>query len=659
MKTLTKTLTTLFIICTVGIFSADLFAQPTQPIQLYSPSHPGKVIITQEGTYNLPKNWVVPRGASSWDTVYMVPEKIPSQQVFLDTDSFVVNPNGWEVKFLSGFAQPNNPYTGFTGTYPNVFYEGEFVKMSSTNPLPQLVVRILHFFSPNPLIYINNTFLGYMNETATAFEPINPSNTSWGYVDTVNGKLRFNKNNANDTFHLEASDYWGGSLRYVSPTGGTGTVIHANGTPVGNARERFTIPNVDSVFRFLNPILVFRTRTIPPPKVTLTVSSSNTSHGTVTTSPTNLSNINSGTLCTLTATPNNCYRFLNWTRKGTSTVISAANPYIFTVANNDSLVANFELITYSITVSNAGNGSVETVPTDLTNIACGTVCTLTATANSGYKFVNWSNGATNNPLEITLVSDTNLVANFEEEENPITKFTVSLNLNPEYAGAATGEGSYDSNSTVSIHATANECYVFVDWTDSEGNFVSDENPFEFTVVSDTVLTANFETITNELTLKANPITGGTFSMAIFGCDEAEIFAIASEGYEFVNWTDESGAEISDENPYEIILISDTVVVANFNLVSITENTLISSIKILPNPIHQDAIIEINSLENQTNTTVSILDLSGREIMTVYSGMLNEGINNFPLLNNNLASGTYFVLVKNGNGRKTEQFIIAK
>ncbi|MCL2312837.1 MAG: T9SS type A sorting domain-containing protein, partial [Firmicutes bacterium] len=71
--------------------------------------------------------------------------------------------------------------------------------------------------------------------------------------------------------------------------------------------------------------------------------------------------------------------------------------------------------------------------------------------------------------------------------------------------------------------------------------------------------------------------------------------------------------------------------------------MISSIRILPNPVHQNAIIEVNSLDTQANTVITILDLSGREIVTVYSGLLPEGINTFPLPNN-LSNGSYFVLV---------------
>lgn len=43
----------------------------------------------------------------------------------------------------------------------------------------------------------------------------------------------------------------------------------------------------------------------------------------------------------------------------------------------------------------------------------GKTATLTANANAGYKFVNWSNGSTENPLKITVTEDVEITANFE------------------------------------------------------------------------------------------------------------------------------------------------------------------------------------------------------------------------------------------------------
>ena len=43
----------------------------------------------------------------------------------------------------------------------------------------------------------------------------------------------------------------------------------------------------------------------------------------------------------------------------------------------------------------------------------GKTATLTANANAGYRFVNWSNGSTDNPLKITVTEDVEITANFE------------------------------------------------------------------------------------------------------------------------------------------------------------------------------------------------------------------------------------------------------
>ena len=43
----------------------------------------------------------------------------------------------------------------------------------------------------------------------------------------------------------------------------------------------------------------------------------------------------------------------------------------------------------------------------------GKTATLTANANAGYKFVNWSNGSTDNPLKITVTENVEITANFE------------------------------------------------------------------------------------------------------------------------------------------------------------------------------------------------------------------------------------------------------
>lgn len=67
---------------------------------------------------------------------------------------------------------------------------------------------------------------------------------------------------------------------------------------------------------------------------------------------------------------------------------------------------------YTITVT-ANNDAYGTVTGGGTYDSAATA-TLTATANEGYKFVNWSDGNANNPRIVTVTANASYMANFEE-----------------------------------------------------------------------------------------------------------------------------------------------------------------------------------------------------------------------------------------------------
>ena len=164
-----------------------------------------------------------------------------------------------------------------------------------------------------------------------------------------------------------------------------------------------------------------------PVKYNVTVTAD---HGTVTGAGT----YEEGKTATLTATPAEGYQFVNWTVG--EEVVSTENPYKFTVTADVALVANFELIPptkYNVTVT-AENGTVEGAG----EYEEGKTATLTATANEGYEFVNWTVGeevvSTENPYTFTVTADIALVANFKlipvvEPEKPEPTYTEN-NLNP-------------------------------------------------------------------------------------------------------------------------------------------------------------------------------------------------------------------------------------
>jgi len=119
--------------------------------------------------------------------------------------------------------------------------------------------------------------------------------------------------------------------------------------------------------------------------------------------------------------------------------------------------------------------------------------TITATAYTGYKFVNWTkNGivvSTNNPYTFTVTEDIELVANFEEDE--VETYLVNVGVNNEEYGTVSGGGIYEENETATVTATANDNYKFIKWA-KDGVEISTDNPYSFTVIEDIELIAIFE-----------------------------------------------------------------------------------------------------------------------------------------------------------------------
>ena len=69
-------------------------------------------------------------------------------------------------------------------------------------------------------------------------------------------------------------------------------------------------------------------------------------------------------------------------------------------------------------------------------------------------------------------------------------YEVAVTVNPENAGTVTGAGSFEKDETVTLVATANEGYKFVNWTEND-EVVSEKSEYSFTITSDRELVANF------------------------------------------------------------------------------------------------------------------------------------------------------------------------
>ena len=103
-------------------------------------------------------------------------------------------------------------------------------------------------------------------------------------------------------------------------------------------------------------------------------------------------------------------------------------------------------------------------------------------------------------------------------------FTITATANPTEGGTVTGAGTYAEGATCTLTATANEDYVFVNWTEN-GEEVSNEASYSFTVTGNRNMVANFRYIRYAIFAAVRPAGSGTVSAnssssssCMFSCD---------------------------------------------------------------------------------------------------------------------------------------------
>ena len=196
------------------------------------------------------------------------------------------------------------------------------------------------------------------------------------------------------------------------------------------------------------------TATFAADQYTLTVVANDETMGSVSGSGT----YSYGTNATITATANNHYHFVQWNDGDTNATRTV------TVTANATFTATFAADQYTLTVvaNDETMGSVSGSGT----YNYGTTATLTATANEGFRFVEWNDGNTSDVRTITVTESATYIATFEETVIDIDSVTFVLSLNDNTMGYTTPDaGTYTFALGETFEATAypNEGHNFVGW----------------------------------------------------------------------------------------------------------------------------------------------------------------------------------------------------
>ena len=348
-----------------------------------------------------------------------------------------------------------------------------------------------------------------------------------------------------------------------------------------------------------------------------------------------------GDNCTVVATANNGYSFTNWTENGN--VVSTNASYSFSVTGNRTLVAHFTAQSYTITATaDPTNGGTVTGGGTFNY---GQSCTLTATPATNYTFVNWTkNGiqvSTNATYTFTVTESATYVAHFQLEG-----FTISVSANPAEGGTLTGGGNYNYGENCTVVATANEGYDFINWTEN-GNVVSTNASYSFTVNSDRTLVANFETQTFDIKVSVDPMEAATAigeGNYAYGT-EVTLTLLRNEDYRFVNWT-EDGEVVSEEMTYVFTITRDRTLVANFEYtVGLAEQQ--AEINVYPNPTQGEVTLEGEGINH-----IRIVNIYGQMVYNAKA----EG-EQVRLDLSNFAKGIYMMHIGTENGQVVKQIVM--
>lgn len=266
-----------------------------------------------------------------------------------------------------------------------------------------------------------------------------------------------------------------------------------------------------------------------------------------------------GELVTVTATADLGWTFANWSGDATGT----SNPVQVTMDGDKVVTANFSQNQYTLAVNVVGSGSVARDPNKLT-YPHGEVVTLTATADPGWTFANWSGDAvgTSNPVQVTMDGNKTVAANFSQNQYTLTVSMAgsgSVTRSPDQLTYTYGE-------VVTLTAHDEGDWTFTGWS---GAVTGDQNPVSLTMDANKTVTANFSQGDYFLTVNTNG--NGSVSLSplrtkYLAGEAVTLNAEPDLGWTFTGW---SGDLSGKANPATITMSEHKKVTATFTPAAVT------------------------------------------------------------------------------------------
>lgn len=202
----------------------------------------------------------------------------------------------------------------------------------------------------------------------------------------------------------------------------------------------------------------------------------------------------------------------------------------------------------------------------------GVTATVTAVANEGFRFLEWTEAgtqiSTEASLTFTVTNDRTLTAIFEPisepAPGPTPKPTYIINVSTAEGGTASGGGEFEQGSSVTLNATPENGYRFIAWTENDEQISTDEN-YTFIADHDRTIVAIFMPISKPIyTVHVSSAQGGTVEGS-GSYEEGELITVNAtpdNDYRFLYW-EENGEQVSTDETFTFTADRDRTLVAKF------------------------------------------------------------------------------------------------
>jgi hypothetical protein len=211
----------------------------------------------------------------------------------------------------------------------------------------------------------------------------------------------------------------------------------------------------------------------------------------------------------ITATPNEGFRFVEW---HDSTFVTFGDRFsastTVSITQDTQVICTFESTTATLTMAYSPPGAGSLTPNVPTTVTLNTPYAITATANEGYRFVEWAESTFAtfgdrfaSSTTVSISRDTQVIATFVLESSAAS---LTMAVYPENAGSTTpntGRSNLTKGESQKIIATAADGYKFVGWSGSANAVIEDStaSTTTLTLAGDATVTALFAANGSETT----------------------------------------------------------------------------------------------------------------------------------------------------------------